>query len=487
MLTSRRIDLPPYTFWESRAGSGAPVVLLHGLGGSSEWWRHNVDVLAERYLVSAIDLVGFGRNRFFLQKSRLPLRFDDIAALLARWIESSFVEPVHLVGNSMGGQIAIHLAASRPELVRSLILVDSTGIPFEIAPGAHIENLALPHGWRSFFLVLARDLFRAGPTALALAFARLLRDDVRPLMRTLTMPVLLIWGESDPLVPLTYARQMAEEMPNAMLRVIPRSGHVPMWENPRAFNEALLWFLDGLEVTDGKVAPAFSWGLSGWTNGIAHRAAGRRRDVVLIHGLGMSSAYFVNFARALYARGANPIAPDLPGFGQSIDGPPAGPEEHAQILAAWADALSIRNATWIGHSFGCNAAVHLARLRPDIVNRVLCLGPVWSPRSPSRLLIALLRDVFRERLALAAFVIRAYWRCGLGRWVATFLRYRADLREVPADPVVMIAGERDPLVDRNAIANLQPVLGAHACHFSNPEETAKKERAGGTAAGVYHH
>jgi pimeloyl-ACP methyl ester carboxylesterase len=478
VLTSRRIDLPPYTFWESRAGSGPPVVLLHGLGGSSDWWRHNVDVLAERYLVSTVDLVGFGRNRFFLRNSKLPLRFDDIAALLARWIESSFDEPVHLVGNSMGGQIAIHLAASRPELVRSLILVDSTGIPFEITPGVHIANLALPYGWRSFFLILTRDLFRAGPTALSVAFARLLRDDVRPLMRTLTMPVLLIWGESDPLVPLTYARQMVAEMPNATLRVIPRAGHIPMWENPRAFNEALLSFLHDLGTTDGESAAAFSWGLSGWTNGIAHRAAGLRRDVVLIHGLGMSSAYFVNFARALFARGTNPIAPDLPGFGQSIDGPAAGPEEHAQILASWADTLSIRNATWIGHSFGCNAAVHLARTRPDIVSRVICIGPVWSPRAPSRLLGALLLDVFRERLALAPGVIRAYWRCGLARWFSTFLRYRDDLRIMPRDTVVMMAGERDPLVDRKAIPNLQSVPGAHACHFSNPEETAETVEGG---------
>src|SRR5205085_2299774 len=123
-------------------------------------------------------------------------------------------------------------------------------IPFEIAPGAHIENLALPYGWRSFFLILARDLFRAGPTAIALAFTRLLRNDARPLMRTLRMPVLLLWGEHDPLVPLTYARQMLEEIPHATLKVIQRAGHIPMWENPRAFNEALLSFFAEVEVVD---------------------------------------------------------------------------------------------------------------------------------------------------------------------------------------------------------------------------------------------
>jgi pimeloyl-ACP methyl ester carboxylesterase len=469
---TRRVDLPPFTFWETRGGSGTPLVLLHGLGGSSEWWRHNIDVLAERYLVCAVDLVGFGRNRFFLRRSNLPLRFDDIAALLARWIESSFDAPVHLAGNSLGGQIAIHLAASRPDLVRSLILIDSTGIPFEIAPGAHIENIAMPHGWRSFLLVLARDLFRAGPTALAVAFARLLRDDARPLMRKLTMPVLLVWGEHDPLVPLTYAKQMLDEMPHANLRVIPRAGHVPMWENPRAFNDAVLSFLDEVDVVHGAAEPAFSWGLSGWTNGIAHRAAGRRRDVVLVHGLGMSSAYFGRFARALYARGAHPIAPDLPGFGESIDGPSVGAEEHANILAAWADALAIRNAIWIGHSLGNNAVAHLARMRPDIVKRAICIGPLWSPRNPLRLLDALTVDAFREPLALYRYVIRAYWRCGLVRWFATYRRYAGDIRTA-APPLEMFAGERDPLVDRNEIGNLTLLPGAHACHFAHPEQCAK--------------
>ena len=473
MPTHRRVDLPPFTFWETRAGHGTPIVLLHGLGGSSDWWRYNIDILAESHLVSAVDLVGFGRNRLFMRQSKLPLRFDDIAALLARWIESSFAEPVHLVGNSMGGHIAIHLAASRPDLVCSLVLVDATGIPFEVAPGAHIESLAMPRGWRTFLLILARDLFRAGPTAIALSFARLLRDDARPLLKTLTLPVLLVWGETDPLVPLTYARQILEILPNARLRVISRAGHVPMWENPREFNEALLSFLDELERGSNASDPAFSWGLSGWTNGIAYRAAGRRRDVVLVHGLGMSSAYFIHFARALHARGTNPIAPDLAGFGESVDGPAAGPEEHARILAAWADALSIRDAVWIGHSVGCNDVAHLQRARPDLVRRLICIGPLWSPRHPSRLLFSLFIDAFREPLPLFGYVLRAYLRCGIGRWIATFRRYAKDRRSAPPE-CLMLAGKRDPLVDRDAIARLTFVPGAHACHYSNPEEAAER-------------
>ena len=220
-----------------------PVVLIHGLGGSADWWRHNVDTVAKEFRVIALDLIGFGRNRLFLSRSKLPRGFDEIAALLIRWIESSIGEPIHLVGNSMGGHLAIHVAGARPDLIRSLTLVDSSGIPFELKPGRHLANLVVPRGAMSFATVLVRDALRAGPAAIARTFVRLLRDDARPLLRKLNMPVLLLWGERDPLVPLVYAEQMRAMVPNSRLHVIPRAGHIPMWENPEAFNAALLEFL----------------------------------------------------------------------------------------------------------------------------------------------------------------------------------------------------------------------------------------------------
>jgi len=216
----------------------------------------------------------------------------------------------------------------------------------------------------------------------------------------------------------------------------------------------------------------FSWNLAGPTNGIAYRSAGQKRDFVLIHGLGMSSAYFDRFARALYACGAHPVAPDLPGFGESVGGAAAGAAEHAKILADWADALSIRDATWIGHSLGCNAVAHVARLRPDIVKRAICIGPLWSPRHPMRLPAALIVDSYREPFALYPYVARAYLKSGLVRWVRTARRYAADIRTAPPD-IEMFAGERDPLVDRKAIQNLTLLPGAHACHFSHPDECAR--------------
>jgi pimeloyl-ACP methyl ester carboxylesterase len=464
-MTSQVVDLPPFRFLEQRAGSGTPVVLIHGMGGSSDWWRRNFAAIAGEHLVSAVDLV---------HKSRIPSKFSEIATLLARWIEGSFIGPVHLVGNSMGGHIAIHVAAQRPDLVRSLTLVNSTGIPFELAPSAHVANLLVPRGALSFGRILARDAFRSGPTSIAVAFARLLRDDARAFMTALRIPVLVIWGERDPLVPLKYGQQIADTIPNARLVRIPHAGHIPMWENAEAFNRALLDFLretDQQPTTSSQQLP-FVWSIAGWNDGIAHRQSRRAADIVLIHGLGMSSRYFKRFARALHARGWSPIAPDLPGFGFSVDGVAAGPQEHTQILARWADAIGIRNAVWVGHSISCNTVAHVMRTRPDLCRATVMIGPLWTARRHAtlRLVFSLALDALREPLPLYRDVLAAYWRCGLARWFATLRRYGSDIRSAPPD-ALMIAGVRDPLPDRTCVRATE-VPGAHACHFSHPDETA---------------
>lgn len=419
-----------------------------------------------------MDLVGFGRNRFFLKRSRLPLDFAEIAALLARWIEAEIGEPVHVVGNSMGGHIAIHIAAARPAVVRSLVLVNSTGVPFRVAPAEHIRNFFLPRGIWSFLRVLARDLFRAGPTSISVALGRILRDDARPLLRELRVPVLLVWGEHDPLVPLIYAKEMLVDIHNARLEIVPHAGHVPMWENPSAFNSAVVRFLDEMDhATRDPSSSAFSWAISGWIGGVAYRQAGRTPDVVLVHGLGMSSAYFGRVAEVLYANDWSPIAPDLPGFGESVDSDPAGPREHASLLASWADLVGISDAVWIGHSVGCNVVGHLTAMRPDLVGSAVYIGPLWRNRNPLLLFPLLLLDALREPFKLFPLVVRAYWRAGVRRWISTFRRYAADLQLGPPAGL-MIVGERDPLVDRNLIANYISIPGAHACHFSNPRATA---------------
>jgi pimeloyl-ACP methyl ester carboxylesterase len=239
-----------------------------------------------------------------------------------------------------------------------------------------------------------------------------------------------------------------------------------MWENPEVFNTALLEFLrdvDATPATDHRQPTAFSWSIAGVANHIAYRETGAHRDLVLIHGLGMSSAYLGHLASALFDRGLHAVAPDLT--------EPLGPEEQARVLVDWADALSIRNAIWLGHSLGCNVVAHVARLRPDVVSKAVYVGPLWThAKHPMlHLLRRLLMDAVREPLSLYAYVIPAYWRTGIARWWVTFHRSVPDIRSNPAIGL-MIAGERDPLPDLPGIVR---VPGAHACLFSNPAGVAK--------------
>jgi pimeloyl-ACP methyl ester carboxylesterase len=482
MPAARPIAFPPYTLWETRAGSGTPVALVHGLSGSSRWWSRNVEGLAARHLVAAVDLVGFGRNRRFFGAPVVLPPFSEVTALLARWLET-FGEPVHLVGHSMGGQIAIRLAAERPDLVRSLVLVDAAGMPFHLDPRPHLRPLhSAPYGGPGIARVLVPDFLRAGPASVAVASTRVMRGDMREMMHALRVPTLLVWGENDPLVPLQYGRAMQQEIAGAKLVVIPRAAHVAMWDAPEEFNRALLEFLGEVEgrAADVTAQPRFSWGISGWTHigdaAMAHRQAGRRRDIVLVHGLGMSSAYFVRLAAELYAAGWNPIAPDLPGFGESVNAPGGGAAEHARQLAEWADGAGVREAVWVGHSIGCNAVAHLVRLRPDLVRESAYIGPLWTrSRYPKiRIMAHLALDALREPLALYRFILAAYWRTGIARWWQTARRFALDVACSPDLPAgsLLLAGIRDPIPDR-ACVNVVHVPGAHACVFSHPRDVAQ--------------
>jgi pimeloyl-ACP methyl ester carboxylesterase len=460
-VSSRRLDFPPYVLWESRTGEGTPVVLLHGLSGSRRWWQRNVPALAEAHTVASVDLVGFGRNRRFSGLPVLLPSFAETTALLGRFLET-FGEPVHLVGHSMGGQIAIRLAAERPDLVRSLVLVNAAGMPFHLDPRPHVRAVPKPpYGGPGIARVLVPDFLRAGPASVAVAGARVLRGDMRAMMHALRLPVLLVWGENDPLVPVLYGEAMQQEIAGSRLVVIPRAAHVAMWDAPEEFNRVVLEFFGEVETKALAAGePVFSWGISGYTNGVLHRQAGPRRDVVLVHGLGMSSAYFEPLAEELFARGWNPIAPDLAELVGS-------PEEHAAVLGGWADGLGIREAVWVGHSIGCNTVAHL---RKDLVRQAVMVGPLWTTKHWMRIFAMLTLDAFREPLGLYRYVIPSYWDTGVVRWWRTWRRYIPDLAS-PPPPALVLAGERDPIPDRDRVA-VVTVPGAHACVYSHPAPLA---------------
>jgi pimeloyl-ACP methyl ester carboxylesterase len=83
--------------------------------------------------------------------------------------------------------------------------------------------------------------------ALARRLVHLFQDDVRPLLPRLGMPVLLVWGAHDALVPAAYGQEMKSRIPGGRLVIIPRAGHVPMWENPSGFNREVIAFFAAVD------------------------------------------------------------------------------------------------------------------------------------------------------------------------------------------------------------------------------------------------
>lgn len=229
----------PLTVHYEVAGEGPAVVLIHGLSGSGRWWVHNVPALAQRYQVYSVDLVGFGRSR----GQRLVLR--EAAGWLTEWLQVAGIAHAHLVGHSMGGYIATEVAATAPEAVRRLVLVDALVLPMGAGLVRHTLDLARAARYMSlsFLPVLVGDFLRAGPSTMWQATREVLSADLAHRLGEVQAETLVIWGENDTLLNPELGRKLAEKLAKARFICVKGAGHNPMWDRPQRFNELVLDFL----------------------------------------------------------------------------------------------------------------------------------------------------------------------------------------------------------------------------------------------------
>ena len=222
------------------AGDGPPLVLVHGYGAASSWWRHNMGPLAEQRRVYAPDLGGFGRS---WPKHQFSL--ERTVECLDAWMQELDLPCADLCGHSMGGHVCLRLAAAHPERVRKLVLVDASGLP--------LHTRLLPLAWRSlrsqghthfrFAPIAMATALQAGPLVLWSALHALLADDVHSVLSGIAAPTLLVWGERDLLVPLELGQALHQAIQGSRLVVVPDAGHNVMFERPEQFNRLVLDFL----------------------------------------------------------------------------------------------------------------------------------------------------------------------------------------------------------------------------------------------------
>jgi pimeloyl-ACP methyl ester carboxylesterase len=215
------------------AGSGDPLVLVHGLAGSLRWWSDVTAPLAEQRCVYAVDLPRPTRGQPPAQ----------VSAWLARWITAAGLERADVVGHSLGGIAAVEVALTRPELVRRLVLVAPAGIPC----GRTLAQRVLPllgelADLRGRLRLVVGDALRLGPVAAARAIAFVSSCDLRGQLAEVRAPTLLVWGNRDRLVPSPIAEEWHRALPRSRVVYID-CGHVPMLEAPEPVADCILSFL----------------------------------------------------------------------------------------------------------------------------------------------------------------------------------------------------------------------------------------------------
>ena len=240
-----------------RMGSGRPLVMLNGLLGQNVHWFGLLPVLAARAQCLLVQPP-------LLEMKGPGCSVDGVTNLIAGLLETLIEEPAILVGNSLGGHVSLRLALSRPDLVRGLVLVGSSGLfertiekaehspsrdwlqrkieglfhdPSRMLPGmvdeAHAELSRRP---------AARALVKLGNSAK--------KDHLGDDLHRVNCPVLLAWGRQDIVTPPEVAEEFHSRLPNSRLRWIDRCGHAPQIERPDELAGHIVEFLDELALMD---------------------------------------------------------------------------------------------------------------------------------------------------------------------------------------------------------------------------------------------
>lgn len=247
----RGVDVHYYR--AERGGSGPPLLFVHGLGSSANAFFRTLVPLAKRFRsVFAIDLPG---NGFSPSPSAGPLALREYVELILEFRRSVIREPVFLVGNSLGGGMAMNVAFQEPEALLALGLVSPAGA--RVSDERFLQLLKSFHvNDASEARVLAHKLFAKPPLPLLL-FADELRkmvstDTVKAIVKevspsdmvnaadlsALKMPTLLIWGQSEKLLPYEGLEFFRKHLPaHAEIHEVKGFGHMPQMEHPRAFVE----------------------------------------------------------------------------------------------------------------------------------------------------------------------------------------------------------------------------------------------------------
>ena len=267
--TGKFIKLDGYLTHYIEEGEGEPVILIHGFGGDSYMWSKNIDILADKFRVYALDLWGFGYS------SREPVNYGypQYADQLLKFMDALKIQKASLVGQSMGGGTCILFCVQHRERVNKLILVSAAGLPNPMPlmgrigalPGigeflAGLRNNAYGKIILKTTVICNKDLLTdrefelisrfqkiQGTTEVSLKILRkqfwgTLSNEIRKL-GAMDVPVLIVWGRQDKSIPVELGQQMHTILRTSHLEILDVAGHCSNFEQPEKFNRLAVEFL----------------------------------------------------------------------------------------------------------------------------------------------------------------------------------------------------------------------------------------------------
>ncbi len=259
-------------------GKDRPILFVHGLGGQWQNWLENIPRFAQSRRVVALDLPGFGLSEMPSEK----ISIEGYGQILAEFANQLDLNPAVVVGNSMGGFVAAELAVRRPDSVERLLLLSSAGVSQMDVARRPILAVAKATGllltekigqqrWltcRPVFRHVVLSIVARHPSKIAadMAYEGLIKGTAKPGFETalracleydfrerlpqIGCPVIVVWGEKDAIIPVRDADRFVELIDGARKVVMEDTGHVPMVERPRTFNDLLEEFLTHEVVED---------------------------------------------------------------------------------------------------------------------------------------------------------------------------------------------------------------------------------------------
>src|SRR3954467_6354626 len=256
------------------AGRGAPVVLLHGLGGDGSRWGPNIDPLAKDFHVFALDQIGFGES----DKPLANYHTGMLAEFLVGFLNAVGLQKASLVGNSMGAAVALYTAAKSPQAVDRMVLADGGGYRSKSGRAAaaatpealhrrQIQNSVTREETREFFRILFHDKSLVTDRMVDDQFAMRLRSAftiskiqesgekglgslTEAEVRAVNAPTLIIWGKYDELANPAGADRLEQAIAGSRKVIIDNCGHMPQLEKTDEFNSLVRQFLSARPPTE---------------------------------------------------------------------------------------------------------------------------------------------------------------------------------------------------------------------------------------------